>query len=261
MPAAPMGNNQLSTILCMIAGMTNSQPKFSIIIPARNEEAFIGRCLDSIVVARTPYPSQVEIIVAINRCTDRTEEIARSYGATICHTEVRNLAAIRNVAATRAKGEMILTIDADSWMTPNMLTEIERALKSGKYIGGGVLIRPERLSLGLLLTGVVLGVFVLRHRISGGLFWCYRKDFIALNGFDEGFVSVEDVDFAKRLRKSGKMQGKRFKTLWRAWIWTSCRKWDRFGDWYLLKNVIVLRKLLAGKDQAVADKFYYDFER
>jgi glycosyltransferase involved in cell wall biosynthesis len=245
----------------MIAGMANFQPKFSIIIPARNEEAFIGRCLDSIVVACTPYPSQVEIIVAINRCTDRTEEIARSYGAIICHTAVRNLAAIRNAAAMRAKGEMILTIDADSWMTPNMLTEIERALKSGKYIGGGVLICPERLSLGLLLTGVVLGVFVLRHRISGGLFWCYRKDFIALNGFDERFVSVEDVDFAKRLRKSGTMQGKRFKTLWRAWIWTSCRKWDRFGDWYLLKNVILLRKLLAGKDQAVADKFYYDFER
>lgn len=238
-----------------------SNPKFSVIIPARNEEGFIGRCLDSIVVASKPYASQVEIIVAINRCTDRTEEIARFYGAIICHTEARNLAAIRNTAAGRATGEIILTIDADSWMTPNMLTEIDRALSSGKYIGGGVAMYPERFSLGLLLTGVVLGVFALRHRVSGGLFWCYRKNFIALDGFDESFLTAEDVDFAKRLRELGKMQGKKFKTLWKAAIGTSCRKWDKFGDWYLLRNVSFLRRILAGRDQEAADKFYYDFER
>lgn len=240
--------------------MANSQLKFSIIIPARNEEAVISRCLDSIVAASKPYPSQIEIIVAINRCTDRTEEIARTYGAIICHTKARNLAAIRNTAASRANGEIILTIDADSWMTPNMLTEIDRALSSGKYIGGGVPILPERLSLGILLSGVVLGVFALRQRVSGGLFWCYRKNFIVLNGFDESFLTVEDVDFAKRLRGLGRTQGKRFKTLWRAAIWTSCRKWDKFGDWYLLKNISFFHRLLTGNDHETADKYIYDFE-
>lgn len=240
--------------------MINAQLKFSIIIPARNEEAVISRCLDSVIVASTPYPSQIEIIVAINRCTDRTEEIVRSYGAIICHTEARNLAAIRNSAATHAKGEIILTIDADSWMSPNMLTEIDRALSSGKYIGGGVAIRPERLSLGILVTGVIIGAFALRQRVSGGLFWCYRKDFVVLKGFDERFLTAEDVDFAKRLRILGKTQGKKFKTLWRAFIWTSCRKWDRFGDWYLLRNVSFLRRLLMGTDQETADKYIYDFE-
>jgi glycosyltransferase involved in cell wall biosynthesis len=240
--------------------MTNFPPKFSIIIPARNEETFISRCLDSVVAASKSYPSQIEIIVAINRCTDRTEEIARSYGAIICHTEARNLAAIRNTAARRAKGEMLLTIDADSWMTPNMLTEIDRALSSGKYIGGGVAIYPERLSFGILMTGIMLGVFALRQRVSGGLFWCYRKNFIVLNGFDESFLTAEDVDFAKRLRELGRLQGKRFRTLWKAAIWTSCRKWDKFGDWYLLKNVSFSRKLLTGKDQETADKYIYDFE-
>jgi glycosyltransferase involved in cell wall biosynthesis len=240
--------------------MIKSQLKFSIIIPARNEEAFISRCLNSIAVAGKSYPHHLEIIVAINRCTDRTEEIVRSYGAIIYHTEARNLAAIRNAAASRARGEMILTIDADSWMTPNMLTEIDRALSSGKYIGGGVAIRPERLSLGILVTCVLLGVFALRHRVSGGLFWRYRKNFIALNGFDERFITVEDVDFAKRLRELGKTQGKKFKTLWRATIWTSCRKWDKFGGWYLLRNISFSRRLLTGKDQETADKYIYDFE-
>lgn len=240
--------------------MTKAQSKFSIIVPARNEAAFISRCLDSIVAASKPFPHQVEIIVAINRCADRTEEIARSYGAVICHSEGKNLAAIRNVAARHGKGEMILTIDADSWMTPNMLTEIDRALGSVKYIGGGVAIRPERLSLGIFATGLVLGAFALWHRVSGGLFWCTRENFIALKGFDERFFTAEDVDFSKRLRRLGKEQGKKFKTLWRAFIWTSCRKWDKFGDWYLLRNLNFTRRLLAGKDQDSADKYIYDFE-
>lgn len=244
----------------MTVELTASRPKFSIIIPARNEEALLHRCLDSIVVAGKPYPSQVEIVVAINRCTDRTEAIALSYGAIICHTDARNLAAIRNLAASLAKGETILTIDADSWMTDNMLTEIDRALSSGKYIGGGVAMYPERFSAGLLLTGIVLGILALKNRVSGGLFWCYRKDFIALNGFDESFLTVEDVDFAKRLRRLGKTQGKRFKTLWKASIKTSCRKWDKFGDWYMLRNPNLLRRLLEGRDREVADTFYYDFE-
>lgn len=44
---------------------------------ARNEEQYLPGCLESIEVAAIPFPDQVEIIVALNRCTDRTEEIAR----------------------------------------------------------------------------------------------------------------------------------------------------------------------------------------
>jgi glycosyltransferase involved in cell wall biosynthesis len=56
-------------------------PRFSILIPARNEEDFLPQCLDAIKVAATPFPDQVEIVVALNRCTDRTEEIALKQGA------------------------------------------------------------------------------------------------------------------------------------------------------------------------------------
>ena len=51
-------------------------PRFSILIPARNEEKYLPGCLESITAAAEPFPDQVEIIVALNRCTDRTEEIA-----------------------------------------------------------------------------------------------------------------------------------------------------------------------------------------
>jgi glycosyltransferase involved in cell wall biosynthesis len=113
--------------------------RFSILIPTRNEEKCLPGCLQSIKVAAEPFPDQVEIIVAANRCTDRTEEIAQAHGAKVAHDDSRNLAKIRNAAARAATGEVIVTIDADSRMSANMLTEIDRLLRTGRYIGGGVI--------------------------------------------------------------------------------------------------------------------------
>ena len=54
--------------------------RFSVLIPARNEERFIGACLDSIRVAARSYQDQLELIVVLNRCSDKAEEIARAFG-------------------------------------------------------------------------------------------------------------------------------------------------------------------------------------
>jgi glycosyltransferase involved in cell wall biosynthesis len=236
-------------------------PKFSVLIPARNEEKFLPHCLESIQAAAASYPNQVEIIVALNRCTDRTEEIAVEYGAKVVREDGRNLAKIRNAAAKVATGEIIVTIDADSRMTSNMLMEIDRLLQTGKFVGGGVLIRPERWSLGIFVTVMLLAVLLFWKRVSGGLFWCLRRDFEAIGGFNENLVSLEDLDFAKRLKAYGKSRGKRFTTIKKAHIITSCRKWDKFGDWYLLMNPRLVRQLLRGQSQEEADHFYYDVER
>ena len=47
--------------------------RFSILVPARNEEELLPGCLASTRAAAEPFPLQVETIVAINRSTDRTE--------------------------------------------------------------------------------------------------------------------------------------------------------------------------------------------
>ena len=157
------------------------------------------------------------------------------------------MAKIRNAAARAASGEIVVTIDADSRMSRNMLTEIDRLLGSGRYIGGGVLILPERWSLGILLTVLMLmlAMATVWRRVSAGLFWCRREDFQTLGGFNEELVSLEDLDFARRLKALGRKQGKRFKTISRAHIVTSCRKFDIFGDWYLLLHPRLVRRLLA----------------
>lgn len=236
--------------------------KFSILVPAHDEQAYIEACLASIEASARPYEGHVETIVALNRCTDRTEEIARTHGAAVVQEDARNLAKIRNAAARVARGEILVTIDADSTMSSNMLTEIDRALARGDTVGGGVPLIPDRLSPGIVLTWLMLAPYALiRYRVSGGLFWCRREDFEAIGGFDESMVSGEDLDFAVRLKAYGKAHGKPFKTLWGTSIHTSCRKFDAFGDWYLVLRPGLIRTILRGEDQNVADAYYYDLER
>jgi glycosyltransferase involved in cell wall biosynthesis len=235
--------------------------KFSIVVPAHNEERFLGACLESIRIASRPFPGDVQVIVVLNRCSDRTEEIAHSYGARTVREDARNLAAIRNAGARAAGGNVLVTIDADSVMTPNTLTAIERALATGTTVGGGTVIQPDRVSAGIRATVLLLNLWTLLCGFSGGLFWCARQDFEALGGFDERLVSGEDIDFARRLKRYGERVGRPFSTLRGAHIVTSCRKFDAFGDWCILRHPLLFWRLMRGKHPDAAKRFYYDFHR
>jgi glycosyltransferase involved in cell wall biosynthesis len=236
-------------------------PRFSVIIPARNEERFIGACLESIRVAGTAYEGQVEVIVVLNRCTDKTEEIAHGFGARTIREDARNLARIRNAGAHAAVGQVLVTIDADSTMSPGTLAAIDGALASGTTVGGGTPIRPDRSSAGIQVTLMLLNLALTIWQFSGGLFWCSLEDFEAIGGFNESLVSGEDVDFARRLKAYGEFVRRPFSTLRGAHIVTSCRKFDVFGDWCAVKYPLLMWRLLRGKNQRAADSFYYDFER
>jgi glycosyltransferase involved in cell wall biosynthesis len=237
--------------------------KFSIITPARNEERSIGACLKSIQAAAEPYQGQVESIVVVNRCTDGTERIARDQGAIIIHDDVKNLSKLRNAGAAVAQGQILITVDADSTMSPNLLVEVDRALVAGKFVGGGVYCKLERYSLGILCSSLMFLPFLLRYPFiaGGGCFWCRRKDFEAIGGFDERLFSSEDADFARRLKRHGKRHGKRFKALFRAHITTSCRKFDQLGDWYVILHPWLLLTYVRGTNRQLADKLLYDVER
>lgn len=232
---------------------------FSIIIPAHNEEEYIGKCLESIKKASFDFPEEVEVIVSVNRCSDRTEDIARSYGSLIVHEDGKNIARIRNAAAKAASGEIIVTIDADSWMSVNMLKEIKDLLATGKYIGGGVRIMPDKFSLGIICSLIFFFIpLLLLKGVTGGLYWCYRKDFEAIEGFNEEFLTAEDLDFARRLKILGKKTGRRYKTINSSYIVTSTRKFDMFGHWFIFKNPGIVMKLLKGNNREVADLGYYE---
>lgn len=239
--------------------------KFSVVIPAHNEEKYIGKCLRAVISAsKYVKPDEVEIIVVANRCTDKTCAIAKHYGAKVLVNDDKCIAAIRNTGVKAANGEIIVTVDADSLMTKYSLLEIKEKLESGKYIGGGTNPKFDRMSVGIAFSALYVAFNLIPVMVknggflSGAMFWFFKCDFDAINGFDESLISLEDMDFAVRLKKSGEQKGLKYGTLKRSYVLTSSRKFDEFGDWYLIKNRKLTKRIFTGKDRQAADSFYYD---
>jgi glycosyltransferase involved in cell wall biosynthesis len=238
------------------------QMKYSVIVPAYNEEKYIGRCLESIVSASGKTPDPVEIIVVLNRCTDSTGSIAKSFGSVIVVENDRNLSKIRNAGVAASSGDVIVTIDADSWMSDMLFVEIAKCVEKGAFIGGGVGLKAERVSPGIFFSCLFfLAPAIVRNGISMGLYWCRKEVFHAIGGFDESMLTGEDLDFAIRLKKYGKTVGKRYKIITSAHIVTSCRKWDLNGDWYLFRNLKMIKKTYEGKRTELTDKWWYEAQR
>ena len=88
-------------------------------------------------VSANHFKGNVETIIVCNRCTDKTEEIAKANGAVVVINEDRCIAKVRNAGIKAAKEKVIVTIDCDNRMTPTTIAEAYHLLKTGKYIGGG----------------------------------------------------------------------------------------------------------------------------
>ena len=240
-----------------------SAPAYSVIIPAHNEEDFIAGCLDSVDRAAEAAGAKPEIIVVLNRCEDRTESRAAGRAILVCE-DAPNLAKVRNAGVRASTGLVVVTMDADSRMAPNLFTELDRALAADRYVGGAAPVRAERLSPGILATGLLLMIPFAIRGLSGGLFWCRREDFEEIGGFDESRWSGEDFDFAVRLKRRGRATGRRFGILWKAPLVTSCRKFDRWGDWFvwklLLRHPRAFVDVYRGRNPELARLFWYEAE-
>ena len=237
-------------------------PLFSVVIPAHNEQDFLPACLRSITAAAGRIAEPVETIVVANRCTDETAAVAEVAGCRVVIDDSHTVAAVRNAGAAVATGMMLITIDADSTMHRDTFREAKRRLLTGRFVGGAVRVLPERSSPGIAVTMTMLNVALRFARTGGGLYWCWRRDFRAIGGFDERLQIGEDLDFAKRLRHHGRATDRSFVVLENIPIVTSCRKYDRFGDWFALGLALRPGEALAsirGSSRVFADRYLYDF--
>ena len=64
------------------------------------------------------------------------------------------------------------------------------------------------------------------------MYWCRRDDFDAIGGFDERVDTIDDLDFARRLRDHGLRTGRKFVNLRQAPVTTSCRRVHRGRNAY-----------------------------
>jgi glycosyltransferase involved in cell wall biosynthesis len=94
----------------------------SVVIITHNEEANIGRTLAS--VQSLVAEGKGEIIVVDSGSTDRTVEIAKSYGAKVFVEEWKGYSAQKNSAIDKAAGDWILSLDADEEVGADLAEEL-----------------------------------------------------------------------------------------------------------------------------------------
>ncbi|MGZ8231045.1 MAG: glycosyltransferase family 2 protein [Burkholderiales bacterium] len=93
----------------------------SAVVITKNEEAAIGRCLESLSWAH-------EVVVVDSGSTDRTIEICTALGAKVHSADWQGPATQRNRGIDHATGDWILALDADEWVTDELRREIEGTL-------------------------------------------------------------------------------------------------------------------------------------
>ena len=106
---------------------TQWEPTVSIVIPAYNEERNITKCVQSLLNVNYPK-DKLEILVVNDGSTDRTAEVVEAFMdrrvRLLTKKNEGNAAYSKNYGIKHAKGEIIITLDADSWVTPNSIKNI-----------------------------------------------------------------------------------------------------------------------------------------
>lgn len=242
--------------------MEDNTPAISIVVPAHNEENYLPKCLQAIHASSTASGITTEVIVVLNRCTDRTEAVAIEHGAHIAHEDAKNIARIRNCGIKTSRSEIVVTIDADSYMDKGTIGEIHELLSDPQVVAGGADFRPERKSFPITLSYGVAKLVAKRAGGSMALYWFRKSAFEAIQGFDENRHIGEDIDFSVRLNEYAKENGFSYSMLKRSKVTTSCRKFDEFGDWYALKLFILQNNRVTtmsdGSNLKDMDKYYYE---
>lgn len=215
-------------------------PRFSVVIPAYNEERYLPRLLDSIDAARAAYggdPGAIEVVVADNASTDGTARLAESRSCRVAHVEKRVIAAARNGGARASRGEILCFIDADGRIHPETFRAIDEVLATGRVVAGSTGLSLERWSAGLAVTYALMVPIIWMTKIDSGVVFCRREDFEAVGGYDETRRIAEDVDFLWRLKKLGWRRRQSLVRLRRQKAIGSVRKFDEYGEWHYLTTL------------------------
>ncbi len=199
----------------------------SIVIPAWNEAECLEETLDRIGAALRANHSDGltwEIVVCDNSSTDDTAAVARRAGARVVFEPERGIARARNAGAGVARGDWLLFIDADSYPTPELMTDMRTLLGERRIVGCGAMMTADggswwmrgkvsRDNIVLSLLGLAPGVFLL----------CRHDAFRAIGGFNADLYAFEEIGFVLRLRRHGRARGLDFRLLHRHPVVTSAR--------------------------------------
>jgi glycosyltransferase involved in cell wall biosynthesis len=106
---------------------SQAKPFMSVVIPCYNEELYIEEALRS--VSLQDYNGKYEVIVVDNNCEDTTVSIAKKYGATVVKEPNPGVCQARQAGTAAAKGDIIISTDADTVFDESWLSNIYKSFK------------------------------------------------------------------------------------------------------------------------------------
>ena len=211
------------------------QMRFSIVVPAYNEAAYLGRALDSLL--HQDYNGRYEVIVVDNNSTDGTAAIAAQYGVPVVKEPQQGVCAARQRGVDCATGEIIISTDADTTQPRDWLRTIDaRFAESEQVVAVAGPCRYQDPSwwakaYPILLFGLVAKVYAL----TGFVFYVSATNIAvrrtAFPGYDLKLTQGGDeLDLVRRLRRRGHVSWERQNV-----VTTSARRLQRG----LLYNIFV----------------------
>lgn len=217
--------------------------KFSIVIPAYNEEKYLSATLEKINLPLDGVQNEFEVIVVDNASEDKTAEIAETFGARVVDETIHNISRVRNTGARSANGDVLIFIDADTLVPNGLFQRIAEIMQDEKCFGGAVAVAYDgfqRKWIKYYLRGWIFWGNVLNMR-HGAAQFCRQSVFIDLQGYDENIYMGEDVDFYWRLSKFAKRRGGYMHFIKDIKVITSARRFDKMG---LLKTLLLTHPLI-----------------
>ena len=182
-----------------------SQPKISIIVPVYKAEAYLHRCVDSLLAQTF---CDFEILLIDDGSPDKSGDICDQYSQQddrirVFHKENGGVSSARQLGIEQAKGEYSIHCDPDDWVEPNMLEDLYKKAKAtdadivicdyltenkrqSNYITQHIKVEQARYVLFQLLEGTLHGSCwnkLIRHS-------CYRQYNIS---FPSNIIRWEDL--------------------------------------------------------------------
>lgn len=229
-------------------------PTVSIVVPTLNEEKYLPNLAASIQ-AQTVPPLEV---IAVDKSTDTTPQLIMSYGYRRVE-QGEGVAMARHQGFQAAKGQIVVSTDADSELTPGYIAAIQRAFDDPKVVavfgpvylvdGPWLFHLASRTLFSLFLR---FSVLIRRPNLNGMNFACRADAYKKIGGFNTKLITGEDVELGRRLQQQGRV-------VYRAdvKVFTSARRVKGQGSWgFLWHHTKNFFRLAAGKPGSTNFKSY-----
>lgn len=187
----------------------------SVVVPAYNEEKGIARCLESLVQQKTNQ--KFEVVLVDNASTDATQAVAKEFSdklsLTIIFEAQKGRGAARATGFNSARGEIILSTDADTAVPADWVEQLADGLVKSKAVAvaGSMTVtgcgRVTTFTFNSVqhLTARLYRVLFGHYWLGGYNFAIYKDVYQRAGGFDTKLNAMEDTDLGFRVKKIGKI--------------------------------------------------------